>query len=82
VGDLCLYGSKECESLKYSEYVRAGSIGSALVKTVKVNLSLFLSNEALCHENIWGSAGVALPFLMEMSGHLHAPPTLSPVLIE
>jgi hypothetical protein len=49
---------------------------------VQVKLSLWLVSEAVCHEDIWGSGGIAPSFLtsalMEMSGQLHAPAALSP----
>jgi hypothetical protein len=34
----------------------------------KVNLALCLISEALCHEDIWGSGGIAPPFLTSTLG--------------
>jgi hypothetical protein len=41
-------------------------------------LSLYVTNKALCHEDIWGSGGIAPPIMTlaldgEVSGQLHAP---------
>jgi hypothetical protein len=50
-------------------------------KVTKLQLSLCLINEALCHDGILGSGGIAPPFStsghwMEVSDQLHAPTTL------
>jgi hypothetical protein len=46
-------------------------LGSDTVQ-VKAELSKSLINEAHCHEDVWGSEGIAPPFLMELTGQLHA----------
>jgi hypothetical protein len=49
-----------------------------LAKKVKVNLSMSLINETLCHGDIWGNGLRAPPFLTSASGQLHAPTVLPP----
>jgi 3-phosphoglycerate kinase len=55
-------------------------IGSRVKK--KVKLILRLINYELCYKDIFGSGGMALPFLtstlIEVSGQLHAQAALSP----
>jgi hypothetical protein len=46
----------------YSDSLQTAQSGLVQI-TVKVKLSLCLINSALCHEDIWGSGGIAPPFL-------------------
>jgi hypothetical protein len=40
-----------------------GQLLDPVLKSKKKKLSLCLINEALCHEHVWGSGGIAKPFL-------------------
>jgi hypothetical protein len=49
------------------------------MKKVKAKLSLCLINQALCHEYIWGSRGIAPSFLtsaLDGGGQIHGPSAL------
>jgi hypothetical protein len=55
--------TNEYKSLLWTkDFTRRPTLRYDYIK-IKVNLSLCLINQALCHQDIWGSGGIAPPFL-------------------
>jgi hypothetical protein len=59
-----------CNIQIFSDYVYI-SLGHISIRWIKVKLSLCLTNQALCHEGVWGSSNISLKISSRGSSALH-----------